>query len=608
MNQQDKDVFFTHASTHLDNTIEKIKTYLQKKQVQNTYMRQELPKVNEDDKLVQQRLIEHGEARVRELEVMIPSPYFVRCHVQFSNGKKDVLQFGKFSWGDEQIYSWITPASSMRFEAPGEITYTRPDGTEVTAVLKQKDQYLITDGNIVFLATESLDQPRELVYQEYFSKKKDGFVLPEIVAQMEKAQDNVIRAHHKGGLLISGPAGSGKTTLALHRVAYLVQSPDVSADFSPTKIIVFVQDESTKDYFSHLLPELGITGVVITTFQEWAKNVLDLKDMQYMVRIGENEKEKDMYEFTKRTVLKEYSSDNKATYNKNIFALLNSMYEQYFSDKQIKLFAIQKQTKQLDRFDLVLLLQLFYKKHGSISLMQDYYQMSKNGAAQKKRGRFPVEYSLIIFDEFQNYLGEQISLAKTTLNKKNKAVMYVGDMAQQTKLGTIRDWSEIDEDLSTDRKVMLQKVYRNTKQILEYIQTLGYSVEIPDGIKNGSPVSEYISTSQTEEITYITNILQQHKSKTIGILAKEPEYLDAFKKAYRNDDAVHCMSMGEAQGLEFDIVCLVGIDKHFFEVNYNDEMFRKEKNRMNSDLLYVALTRAIESLHVLGRVYLRSLK
>ena len=186
--------------------------------------------------------------------------------------------------------------------------------------------------------------------------------------------------------------------------------------------------------------------------------------------------------------------------------------------------------------------------------------------------------------------------------------MYVGDMAQQTKLGTVRDWSEIDEDLSVDRKVMLQKVYRNTKQILEYIQTLGYSVEIPDGIKNGSAVSEYISTSQTEEIAYITNILQQHKSKTIGILAKEPEYLDAFKKAYRNDDAVHCMSMGEAQGLEFDIVCLVGIDEHFFEVNYNDEMLQKEKNRMNKDLLYVALTRAIESLHVLGRVYLRSLK
>ena len=47
--------------------------------------------------------------------------------------------------------------------------------------------------------------------------------------QMEKAQDQVIRAHHAGPLVISGPAGSGKTTLALHRVAFLTQSPETMA-------------------------------------------------------------------------------------------------------------------------------------------------------------------------------------------------------------------------------------------------------------------------------------------------------------------------------------------------------------------------------------------
>lgn len=66
---------------------------------------------------------------------------------------------------------------------------------------------------------------------------------------MEKAQDQVIRASHKGSLVIGGPAGSGKTTLALHRVAYLTQAPETS-EFYPTKsIIVFVQDTGTKITF-----------------------------------------------------------------------------------------------------------------------------------------------------------------------------------------------------------------------------------------------------------------------------------------------------------------------------------------------------------------------
>jgi DNA helicase-2/ATP-dependent DNA helicase PcrA len=110
--------------------------------------------------------------------------------------------------------------------------------------LISKEQYMITDGKIVFMAFESLEQARELIYQEYFSQRKSSFLLPEIVEQMEQAQDKVIRAHHQGSFLISGAAGSGKTTLALHRVAYLLQSPDTAERFKTENTIVFVQDNS----------------------------------------------------------------------------------------------------------------------------------------------------------------------------------------------------------------------------------------------------------------------------------------------------------------------------------------------------------------------------
>jgi len=591
-------MFFAHATAHLQEVIKKIQTYKKQKMVHNARLREELPKVNEDDKLVQQRLLEYGEARVLELEALEPSPYFVQCHVTFKNGKQEVLQFGKFSFSEEGIYSWITPASAMRFQAPGLVTYTRPDGELVKGVLDRKDQYLITEGKIVFLASESLETKRELIYQEYFSRKKHAFVLPEIVAQMEEAQDAVIRADPKGGLLISGPAGSGKTTLALHRVAYLAQSPDVAEDFTPSSMLVFVQDESTKDYFSHLLPELGIYGVTITTFHAWAKSVLEIEDVVYTERLGSSESDSDQYEFAKRKALAAVST---VSYTGQPYSILEKVYTPFFTEEQLGVFKQQKKLLHMDRFDMTVLLLIFLNRHGSLSTMQEYYQMNKNGAATRKRGRFPVEYSLIIFDEFQNYLSEQIALAKTALSKKNNAVMYVGDMAQQTKLGTIRTWEEIGEIVPDDRRVLLKKVYRNTKEIIQYIQSLGYDLSEPKELKSGVAVQEKTVGSDTEACRYIDSVLAAEEYDTYAILAKTQSQLMAYKEYYAEEPQVHCMMMHEAQGLEFDVVFLVGIEKNMFSIDERyDTVLKEEKRRIHQDTLYVALTRAIEALHVLG--------
>jgi len=101
----------------------------------------------------------------------------------------------------------------------------------------------------MFFSKEVEGRARELIYQEHFTNRKTGFMLPEIVAEMEKSQDQVIRAHHEGPLVISGPAGSGKTTLAFHRVAYLTQAPDTALHYREDSIIIFVQDNGTKEYF-----------------------------------------------------------------------------------------------------------------------------------------------------------------------------------------------------------------------------------------------------------------------------------------------------------------------------------------------------------------------
>jgi DNA helicase IV len=597
MNQQEKIYFYKKAKQTLASVIESIRISLENVHKKNKHLRKELPKINEENKIVQQRLLEHGVERESELESLVPSPYFTRCVVEFDHGKEEEMYFGKFSFTDESIYSWVTPASSIRFEKTGPVHYVRPDGLMREGVLRQKDQYMISDGNIVFLATESINQDRELVYQEYFSNQKKDFILPEIVAQMEKAQDTVIRANHRGPLLISGPAGSGKTTLALHRVAFLAQSPDVSDQFSPTSIIVFVQDKGTQEYFSHLLPQLGIKGVTITTFAQWAMKVLDLQEYSYVYRYGTTESEKDMYEFRKYEALHKLTIEKLDT---DIYKTLAKVYELSSPEEQ-SLFAQQKNEKILDRFDLTILLMLYKKEHGTLTLMQEYYQMAKSGAAKKKIGRFPVSYSLMIFDEFQNYLPEQIRLAKSTLDEKNNAVMYIGDMAQQTQFGTMKDWKEAGEAIKDTRKVILQKVYRNTKNILQYISSLGYQVKISDTLREGESVIEKVLSSQQEEIEYVRSVIQRH-SGSVGILAKDSAYLEDFFELKKLRNSVYVMNMNEAQGVEFDVVCIVGIEKDMFNIEYTSafDKYREEKKRVHKDLLYVALTRAMNSLYIVG--------
>ncbi|PIZ94892.1 MAG: hypothetical protein COX80_05255 [Candidatus Magasanikbacteria bacterium CG_4_10_14_0_2_um_filter_33_14] len=591
MDQANKQAYFEHAQNNLNSVIEVIKETLEKTKNNVNKLKKSLHTFNEDDKIVQGKLLEMNKEKLEELDIMQDSPYFNKCKIN-----NETIYIGKFSLSEQSIYSWISPIAKIRFEHPGQVTYSLPDKTEKTGTMQSKDQYMITGGKIIYLSTETLGNPRELVYQDYFSNQKKSFVLPEIVSQMEKAQDTVIRANYKNALLISGPAGSGKTTLALHRVAYLLQSPDVSDKFNPNKILILVQDAGTKEYFSQLLPELGIKNVAINTFPDWAKSVLDIKDFHYQNSFGNTELERDHFSFYKLQILKNLSN---IKYKKDVFSTLEQVYEN-LEESYKEIFAKQKQEKILDKIDLTILLKIFRQSNDSLSIMQEYYQLKKKGSSLKKIGRFPISYDLIIFDEFQNYLPEQIKIIKSCLNTENNAVMYVGDMNQKTQLGTINDWLEIGENLKEERKVVLNKVYRNSKEILEYIKKLGYSITIPDNIKSGSQIIEKTFENIDEEIDFIKENLNQQV--VTGILIRNYAHLKNYQEKLKNTKNVHILPMDEIQGLEFDTVFLVGIKKEdiFSSQRIEIKELRQEKEKIDKDLLYVALTRATNNLFVLG--------
>ncbi len=600
MDQQDKGEVLNAAREHVGSIREEIARSLHATDEQVKKGKEEYRFARLADRVTQMMLIKYGEKRLDELSHLYPSPYFVRCEVLL-DGEDTIrtVYFSKFPFIDREIYSWAAPIATIRFEPMGDVVYTLPDEQERHGKLLRRDQYMIVDGNIVFLASESSGSPRELVYQEHFSSRKQGFMLPEIVAQMEKAQDQVIRAHHIGPFAISGPAGSGKTTLALHRVAYLVQSPDTMSFYPPESIIVFVQDTGTKKYFSQLLPELGIRDVKITTFAEWAFELLGLHDIGYSDHYGTIEAERDAYEYAKLQALR---FGKLPMASRSPFTSLEKMYAGHFNSSLKKCFQLQKREQIVDRIDLAVLLSAEKIRNSTLETVRTRLVQTRDRKWKKKTERIPTEYSLIVVDEFQNYLPEQLRIIKGCAKSSLHSTVYVGDLFQQIRLGTMRNWEDIGEVVDPDRAVRLHKVYRNTKSILRYIRSLGYEVEIPESMREGAPVEECVIFGAEEEIDYVKKLRENNPDASIGVLARGEQSLVLLRQTFDSDTKMHIFTMEESQGVEFDIVCIVGIRRTDWVVSAEGLAagFAEEKRKILRDLLYVALTRAISELHILG--------
>ncbi|HYF04937.1 MAG TPA: 3'-5' exonuclease [Patescibacteria group bacterium] len=570
----------------------------EKATVLETDLRDNAPKMRADDRILKERMLNITERKQEALQGLYPSPYFVKCKVRFDGETESrTFYFAKFAFVEENIFSWTVPASVLRFETPGRFDYEIKDVGNKKGVLLEKEQYMITDGRIVYMTSESTEFARELIFQEYFSQHKSTFILPEIVEQMEKAQDKVIRAEPQGSFLISGPAGSGKTTLALHRAAYLIQSPDTADYYAQRKSIIFVQDASTRAYFGQLLPQLGIHNVQITTFQDWAREQLKLFEYEYIVRPGTTESQKDAYEFQKYQSLEQLPD---ISYSGNPYKILEEIYRKTFTEESFWLFEEQKHKRTLDRFDLTALLHIYIAEAGGLFEEELSLSPKKGGMVLRRLDKVPLVYGCMILDEVQNFLPQQITLLKKCIDRKNNSIMYVGDLAQQTRLCTLRDWGAVGEEFLEDRAVILHKNYRSTRQIMEYIQGLGFPVEIPAGMKVGPQVAEKVLEASAE-LAYITEVVSRNSGVLVGILAKTEDNLAPYYHLHENFSNIHVLTINEAQGVEFDVVCVVGVNEGMFaQAVALGPMLAEQRARVNRDLLYVALTRAMNELHVLG--------
>lgn len=219
----------------------------------------------------------------------IDKPYFGR--VDFRERKKDCESFyiGKIGIMDsieaeEVVVDWRAPIADLYYSGTiGDVSYEAPDGW-IDGELKTKRKFIIEDGEI----KDAFDEGNELIIKgsngdenliDEFLKinleESSSTKLKEVVATIQKEQNDIIRAPLNSALIIQGSAGSGKTTVALHRLAYLLYK--YRRNLTGNDILVVAPNKMFLDYISNILPSLGVDKVKQYTMEQVALNILKMK-------------------------------------------------------------------------------------------------------------------------------------------------------------------------------------------------------------------------------------------------------------------------------------------------------------------------------------------
>ncbi|UZH05067.1 RNA polymerase recycling motor HelD [Heyndrickxia coagulans] len=212
----------------------------------------------------------HMEKDVKKLDRLIYSPYFARVDFHEEGEPSEPIYIGIASYRDEDeylVYDWRAPISSIYYDGvPGPVSYQAPDGRR-EGIMDLKRQFLIRRGHIEAMFDTGISIGDEML-QEMLGANANTH-MKNIVATIQKEQNRIIRDVSSNLLFVQGAAGSGKTSVALQRIAYLLYRYRDS--LHSEQIVLFSPNQLFNHYVSKVLPELGENNMQQTTFLEFAQ-------------------------------------------------------------------------------------------------------------------------------------------------------------------------------------------------------------------------------------------------------------------------------------------------------------------------------------------------
>ena len=533
--------------------------------------------------------LEQKAKKFKKLYQIQNKPYFGRIDFESVEGKNEVY-IGITNVEKDLnyfVYDWRSPICSMFYDFGVEDAYyIAPEG-KIDGKITLKRQYQIKDAKLdnVFDTTINIDDD---VLQNVL-KENSSECMKNIVNTIQKEQNLVIRDDKTNNLIVQGIAGSGKTSVALHRIAYLLYKIEY---LNSNNVLIFSPNNIFQEYISNVLPELGEDNTLITTFHEFAStyikeywrvepysmflsryykneyqnnDLIKFKLSDEIVTILENYANTitNLCRFTKDIIYKEIIIDKnelnhllKNRYNKfNLFTRFEYIAEKinnrYFKGKKQDKARIK--SLMLKSINVTTNLKEIYKEFFDsqefLNAYNGYFNRNENIKNLNKKVLnyedstlfiylkflladipYKVSTKLVVIDEAQDYTYLQYKIIKKIFKNANFTIL--GDTNQTInpfyKYDNLNILSNIFDNGT--KYIELTKTYRSSKEIIDYsnkILELNHTCAVRR--ENNIPVKEY----GTIEYKALIDEIKRLKSKynNLAIITKS---IDEANSIYQN--------------------------------------------------------------------------
>lgn len=542
---------------------------------------------------------------------------------------------------DYYVHDWRSPICSMFYDyETGPASYKAPSGIIKGNIIKKR-QYIIEDAELKHIFDNDLNISDSLLQEVLAEESSDK--MKNIVNTIQEEQNKVIRNTEDKNLIVEGIAGSGKTSVALHRIAFLLyRIPNLTSN----NVVVFTPNKVFSEYISNVLPELGEDNTYDMTFYDLlCQNINEYKDIEnftdfisryYKGNVDNYDiiKYKQSDEIIKdinnyiNNLLSTIKFNNKLEYDnfieidtEELNNMLNYKYNRFPLFERIKEISkriasnnyegstknassIEKKLKELlnIKLDLKDIFNNFYQSEYSKykDKVNDKYLYYEDACIFLYIKSLLVGFNTnhvikeIVIDEAQDYNKLQYLIIKKTFKTSNYTIL--GDTNQ-----TINPYYKYDslEELTSifesSKYITLTKTYRSTGKIIDYTNKI-LGLNHVTAIRNDK-ASDIIFRNNITKNDFLADINNLKTiSKSIAIITKNDKEAEKVYNMLKDDlDIMLIDGFGHikrdlvvvpsyvAKGLEFDSVII-----------YTDEDNKyQEKDKY---LFYVACTRAQHNL------------
>lgn len=272
--------------------------------------------------------------KLKELTILKESPYFGR--VTFNDlefDQKDTLYVGRFGVTPEGSYEpvivdWRAPVASLFYHGSlGEASYTSPDGP-IKCDIEGRRQIIVKKGELKGVFDSAIDVKDDILQMVLSNNSSDK--LKDVIMTIQQEQDEIIRKERTSNIVVNGVAGSGKTTIALHRVAYLLYNYRKELE---DKVLILGPNGIFMEYISQVLPSLGEVGVKQETFASFA-----LKEMDSELYIMSFDKYLEKILSKDKEFIEDAKYKNSYEIIEDLDNLVKEMDKDYFNVEDVKYF------------------------------------------------------------------------------------------------------------------------------------------------------------------------------------------------------------------------------------------------------------------------------